>query len=48
MGGCLKAEVAVAAAWRPAAGQDLRLLNPKRKKKENREKKVHETRPVSE
>ena len=46
MGGCLKAEVAVAAAWRPAAGQDLRLLNPK--KKENREKKVHETRPVSE
>ena len=32
MGGCLKAEVAVAAAWRPAAGQDLRLLNPKKKK----------------
>ena len=38
MGGCLKAEVAVAAAWRPAAGQDLRLLNPKKKKKIERKK----------
>ena len=27
-----EAEVAVAAAWRPAAGQDLRLLNPKKGK----------------
>ena len=41
MGGCLKAEVAAAAACRPAAGQDLRLLNPKKKKKI--EKKMHET-----